>query len=160
MSESSVRGTLETLLDPSNPSSSKQTMLDWLRIHHPKTVISSKINKDEVAKIVREKQPACQSTYHSVLVFWLSDYHCFLTPCYQFSRTSIVFPNPASDSPAVPAGITEIYPTLEHLRVSSPTISRSKDKADQLVKRAASQDLEPPYPSKRIGIGRFSRTFV
>lgn len=55
MSEPTGRGTLQSTLDPT--SSSKQTMLDWLRIHHPKTVIRSKANKEEVANIVREKQP-------------------------------------------------------------------------------------------------------
>ncbi|EGF97339.1 uncharacterized protein MELLADRAFT_85857 [Melampsora larici-populina 98AG31] len=57
MSEPSARGTLETFLDPNNPSVGKQTMLDWLRIHHPMTPIRSNISKGEVANIVREKQP-------------------------------------------------------------------------------------------------------
>ncbi|EGF98001.1 uncharacterized protein MELLADRAFT_84099 [Melampsora larici-populina 98AG31] len=57
MSESTSRGPSHTLLDPSNPSISKQTMLDWLRIHHPMTPIKSNANKGEVAKIVREQQP-------------------------------------------------------------------------------------------------------
>ncbi|EGG01302.1 uncharacterized protein MELLADRAFT_92608 [Melampsora larici-populina 98AG31] len=57
MSETTGRGNSESVLDPSNPSVNKQTMLDWLRINHPKTPISSKANKAEVAKIVRDKQP-------------------------------------------------------------------------------------------------------
>ncbi|EGG09449.1 uncharacterized protein MELLADRAFT_61141 [Melampsora larici-populina 98AG31] len=51
------RGNSEVVLDPDNPSVNKQTMLDWLRINHPMTPISSKAKRAEVANIVREVQP-------------------------------------------------------------------------------------------------------
>lgn len=57
MFESTGRGSIESTLDPRNPSVNKQTMLDWLRINHPMTPIRSGANKAEVAKIVRDVQP-------------------------------------------------------------------------------------------------------
>ncbi|EGG00679.1 uncharacterized protein MELLADRAFT_93076 [Melampsora larici-populina 98AG31] len=51
------RGNSESVLDPDNPAVNKQIMLDWLRINHPKTPVSSKANKGEVADIVRKSQP-------------------------------------------------------------------------------------------------------
>lgn len=45
------------MLDPSSRGMSKQIMLDWMRINHPQTPIKSGLNKNDVAKIVREMQP-------------------------------------------------------------------------------------------------------
>ncbi|EGF97266.1 uncharacterized protein MELLADRAFT_86116 [Melampsora larici-populina 98AG31] len=45
------------MLDPGAAGVTKQMMLDWLRINHPKSPISSSISKSEAAVKVREKQP-------------------------------------------------------------------------------------------------------
>ncbi|EGG00026.1 uncharacterized protein MELLADRAFT_93853 [Melampsora larici-populina 98AG31] len=117
------RGTSNNVFDPSNPSNNKQAMLDWLRINHPMTPIKSNANKAEVAKIVREQQP-------------------------QF------FPNPSSDAPAqfIAQDIKPQYPSLKNLPASSLMNSQLADQSGQMAKRAASQDLVPDNPQKRIGI--------
>ncbi|EGF99379.1 uncharacterized protein MELLADRAFT_94678 [Melampsora larici-populina 98AG31] len=49
--------TTPSIMDPSTPGMTKQTMLDWLRITFPKSPVSSQLNKADVAVIVRKKQP-------------------------------------------------------------------------------------------------------
>lgn len=45
------------VMDPSAPGVTKQVMLDWMRINHPKSPIATHLNKSDVAVKVREKQP-------------------------------------------------------------------------------------------------------
>ncbi|KAH9822222.1 hypothetical protein DFH28DRAFT_881955 [Melampsora americana] len=54
-----------TALDPDSAGVGKQTMLDWLRINHPKEVIRCGLNKAEIADIVRQKQPDHHKLSHS-----------------------------------------------------------------------------------------------
>lgn len=49
------------------------------------------------------------------------------------------------------SSIPDVYPNLEHLRVSTPIAPKSFESSQKLAKRSASQDLEVPYPHKRIG---------
>ncbi|EGG02495.1 uncharacterized protein MELLADRAFT_91321 [Melampsora larici-populina 98AG31] len=45
------------MFDPSAPGVTKQMMLDWLRINHPKSPVISSTRKSSVAEMVRKKQP-------------------------------------------------------------------------------------------------------
>ncbi|EGG10048.1 uncharacterized protein MELLADRAFT_94378 [Melampsora larici-populina 98AG31] len=123
MSEPSARGTLETFLDPSNPSVGKQTMLDWLRIHHPMTPIRSNIRTGEVAVIVREKQPEF------------------------FPDPTSDAPAVASGMINIYPTLEDLRVT------SPITSRPLEKKEPLVIKRSASQDLEFSYPHKRIGIG-------
>lgn len=84
------------IMDPSSRGMSKQIMLDWLRINHPQIPIKSGSTKTEVAKIVREVQPQCKSSFvltHALLGSW---HH--VSPTDQTD-----FPDPGGDAPAVDA---------------------------------------------------------
>lgn len=188
MLEQTTRGNLRAALDPNNPSVSKQTMLDWLRINHPMTVISKKANKAKVARIVQEKQPQSKSDVLSnsfvyffrlnLLVFHIksiinSSLMFILNVC------STVFRTPGSGIPDVPSPNINAYPTLEHLRVSSPKTSftvqasehtqnplacrdekncdsqERRPESSHLVKRSASEESDTSYPHKRLGCGEW-----
>lgn len=207
MLEPTIRGNLDAVLDPDNPSVNKQTMLDWLRINHPKTVVRSKANKDEVANIVRGVQPhifhnsasnasantsASPDTYPAlehlqvtspvVIKSFKTNAHLTKGVAFQHSEGPDSLNKPVIDkvgsnikhikvqaeenktgavsderqslkvdktssykSSNLPSKVADPYPKLESPRLSSPI-------KEQLAKRSASQDLEVPYPKKRLGI--------
>ncbi|EGG05592.1 uncharacterized protein MELLADRAFT_87857 [Melampsora larici-populina 98AG31] len=49
--------TMSCPFDPSGPGVSKQMMLDWMHIHHPKTPIRPRIDPVSLAQLVRSVQP-------------------------------------------------------------------------------------------------------
>lgn len=95
---------LLTMLDPSASGVTRQMMLDWLRINHPKSPVSDSVTKTILAVMVREKQPECLS--HSLLLF-----SCNIVPlayalywwCLHtfFVECKPVFPDPHSKDRAM-----------------------------------------------------------
>ncbi|EGG07399.1 uncharacterized protein MELLADRAFT_85843 [Melampsora larici-populina 98AG31] len=167
MLEPTIRGNLDAVLDPDNPPVNKQIMLDWLRINHPKTVVRSKANKDKVADIVRSVQPhifhdsasnALANTSASPDAYPTLEHLQVTSPVVinSFKAKAQSKNSSASQRLEVPdlsnasTKVADPLPALEKLRVLSPDVSKSSK--EQLPKRLASQDLEVPYPTKRLGI--------
>ncbi|EGF98391.1 uncharacterized protein MELLADRAFT_95729 [Melampsora larici-populina 98AG31] len=91
------------MLDPSATGVTKQMMLDWLRINHPMTPVSSHSLKAFVAELVRKKQPEffADPTSDAPAVIPDGSQSDTQNP---FETNITVFADPESDAPAVIPG--------------------------------------------------------
>ncbi|KAH9813412.1 hypothetical protein DFH28DRAFT_930146 [Melampsora americana] len=121
---STRRGTLKISMDPSDISSTKDVMIDWLRIHFPKVSIPSGAKIDDVARIVRQQQP-----------------HLFPDPTSNNRACNGLNAGPAQG----------LYPPLPSLEHEPAPIHGLKTKSDFQGKRAASCALmSPTHPKKKL----------
>ncbi|KAH9810716.1 hypothetical protein DFH28DRAFT_1131879 [Melampsora americana] len=127
------RGPLEIFMDPSDVSSTKDAMIDWLRINFPMVSIPSGAKTEDVARIVRQQQP-----------------HLFPDPTSNHRATE-------SNDLAVLA-VQPPYPLLPNINRGSPSETYPPTTSVPQVKRGAPSDLtSPTHPKNKLALSTKSR---
>lgn len=143
-------------LDPSAPGVSKQMMLDWMHIHHPKTPIRPRIDPVGLAQLVRSVQPdrmSFGSKQNLYTTQTLENWSSFLLP--DILCNNIEFPDAADDAPACPTGgtlsidahiSTKDEPTATTIKICSSTATSQYSKPDSIQDPQNLKILKPPTP--------------
>lgn len=159
---------MSCLLDPSAPGVSKQMMLDWMHINHPKTTIRPRIDPASLAQLVRSVQPECKffafktslMCYENWLSYLLSHIFCWY----------IDFSDPISDARAnsAPGDMGSAtsnhpkYPALQEDQDLKPLIPESfktKTGIGRQAKQLASSEVRKSPKNTDLGVWMINVSF-
>lgn len=158
------------LLDPSAPGVSKQMMLDWMHINHPKVTIRPRIDSIGLAQLVRSVQPESTSFQSKAIFLRHPDSFKVINIPHDIIFINIDFPDPdvnmaAHTTPSassVEPSIATNQPTPTTTEIRRPTSTSRYPKLQSLQDHQGTKPFKLPSPPffKLNTVGRQGKRVV